>query len=97
MHLALDAATGDDLQTRGRNRAVHATADHYGFGLNLALDLPVFANHHVRRGFDVAFDASIDMQRVVQGEITDKLAVCGDDGRSITRNLLRTVLAKDCH
>lgn len=97
MHVALDAAAGDDFQTARRYGTVHVAADHHGFGLNLAVHVPVLADHHAGFGFDVAVDPAVDVQRVLQGEIADKLAVCRDDGRSNTRTLLRTVLAKDCH
>lgn len=97
MHVALHAAAGDDFQPTGGNGAVHLTADHDGFGRDPALDAAVFPDHDVRFGLDVAIDAAVDVQRVLQGEIADKIAACADDGRSITRTLLRTVLAKDCH
>lgn len=80
MHIALDATAGDDFEPIGRDGAVHATAHHDSGGLDLAFQIAVGTDHHVGLGLNVAVDAAIDVQRVVQGEIADKLGACRDDG-----------------
>ena len=80
MYIAFNAAAGDDFKPIGRDRAIHAAADHDGGGLDAALQIAIGADHHVGFGFDVAVDAPIDVQRVAQGEIADKLGACRDDG-----------------
>jgi len=80
MHVAFDASPGDDFQTFSANRAFHAAADHYGCGLDLAFQAAVGTDDDVRFRFDIAFDCAVDVQRIAQGEIADKLAARGDDG-----------------
>ncbi len=80
MHIALDASSGDYFQAIGRDRALHTAADDDGGSLDPALEVAVGTNNHVGFGLNVAVDAPVEVQRIAQGEIADKLGACRDDG-----------------
>ena len=97
MHVALHRSAGHDLQPLGCYGAFHPSADDDVAGPDRAHETALLADHDAGVGFDVAFDAAVQVQVVAQGDIADKFAAGRDDGGSSTRTLLRTVLAKDCH